>query len=280
MKVEFLLLIYSSAIVAASLLGGWLPSMVKMRHTQTQVLMSYVAGLMLGVAFYHLLPHAIGTLGGGNAVDQAVWWLMAGLLFMFVLLRLFHFHQHDPIDLDHSLDHEHCHDNDHESPHKLVNSLSWVGISFGLALHTLSDGVALGASVQTDTLENAPVFLSGFGVFMAIVLHKPLDAMSISTLMKAGGWNQKSQTLMNLAFATMCPIGAYLFLFGSGLLGDSQSILVGSALAFSAGVFICISLSDLLPEIQFHSHDRIKLSIALFLGVLSAYGIGFLEAVH
>jgi zinc and cadmium transporter len=280
MSIELLLLYYSVAIVGASLLGGWLPSLIKLKHTQTQVLMSFVAGLMLGVAFYHLLPHAIDLAGSEQAVDNAVWWLMAGLLFMFVLLRLFHFHQHDPVELNQSLDHDLCQGDDHASAHKLVHNLSWVGISFGLALHTLSDGVALGASVQTDALENAPVVLSGFGVFVAIVLHKPLDAMSISALMQASGWNLKSRVLMNLVFATMCPLGAYLFLVGAGQFGDMQNILVANTLAFSAGIFICISLSDLLPEIQFHSHDKLNLTVALFLGVFAAYGIGFLEASH
>ena len=53
--------------------------------------------------------------------------------------------------------------------------------------------------------------------------------------------------------------------------------IVGCALAFSAGVFICISLSDLLPELEFHAHDRFKLSLALLLGVAAAWGIGYLE---
>ena len=48
----------------------------------------------------------------------------------------------------------------------------------------------------------------------------------------------------------------------------------------SAGVFICISLSDLLPEVQFHSHDRLKLSAALLLGIVTAWAIGFLEPAH
>jgi zinc and cadmium transporter len=56
-----------------------------------------------------------------------------------------------------------------------------------------------------------------------------------------------------------------------------QTALVGCALAFSAGVFVCISLSDLLPELEFHSHDRLKLSLALLFGVAAAYGIGYLE---
>jgi zinc and cadmium transporter len=43
--------------------------------------------------------------------------------------------------------------------------------------------------------------------------------------------------------------------------------LTAGALAFSAGTFLCIALSDLLPELQFHSHDRFKLSVALLAGV-------------
>ena len=57
-------------------------------------------------------------------------------------------------------------------------------------------------------------------------------------------------------------------------------MILGCALGFSAGVFLCISLGDLLPELQFHRHDRGKLSIALLLGVVLAYGIGYLEPKH
>jgi zinc and cadmium transporter len=53
------------------------------------------------------------------------------------------------------------------------------------------------------------------------------------------------------------------------------------AMSFSAGTFLCISLSDLLPELQFHHHDRGKLSAALVLGLLVAIGISQMEAaVH
>ena len=53
-----------------------------------------------------------------------------------------------------------------------------------------------------------------------------------------------------------------------------------AALAFSAGVFLCISLSDLLPEVQFHSHDMWMLSGALLTGVGLAGLIGFAERGH
>ncbi|MHC5543735.1 ZIP family metal transporter, partial [Singulisphaera rosea] len=47
-----------------------------------------------------------------------------------------------------------------------------------------------------------------------------------------------------------------------------QSAVYGTAaaLAFSAGTFLCIALSDLLPELQFHAHDRLTLSASLLAG--------------
>lgn len=262
-----LLLLYSLIIIAASLLGGWLPSRFHMTHTRTQVMLSFVAGLMLGVAMYHLLPHAIATLDNDGAVEHAVWWLMVGLLMMFILLRAFHFHQHD-----HSVDeHDHHH---HHHP------LSWTGIALGLGLHTLIDGIALGAAIQADVTAGTGTGLFGLGVFLAIVLHKPIDAMSITALMKSSGWKPGARLIVNGVFSLLCPIGALLFFWGVGNMGDQQSIFIGSALAFSAGVFLCISLSDLLPEIQFHTHDRTKLTLSLLAGVALAYSIGFVEPSH
>ncbi|MCA9117102.1 MAG: ZIP family metal transporter, partial [Planctomycetaceae bacterium] len=82
---------YCTLIVAASLAGGWLPGAVELTHTRMQVLVSTVGGLMLGIAVFHLLPHSIEETGSsGTSVN----WMMAGLLTMFFLVRMFHFHHH------------------------------------------------------------------------------------------------------------------------------------------------------------------------------------------
>jgi zinc and cadmium transporter len=73
------------------------------------------------------------------------------------------------------------------------------------------------------------------------------------------------------------PVGALLFVAGASALGSTQTA-VPYALAFSAGTFLCIAAADLLPEVQFHRHDRIGLSIALVLGLALALGVGRLEA--
>jgi len=265
-----LLVFYCIAIAGFSLVGGLLPNWIKMTHTRTQLVMSFVSGLMLGVAFYHLLPHSVALVGGDHGADTSVWWLMIGLITMLLLLRLFHFHQHD-FSSEEDQHHDHHH---HHPPQSSAHSMSWMGIALGLALHTLVDGVALGAVMQGGSVEAG---LIGIGVFLAILLHKPLDAMSITTIMQAGGWSRGARATTNLLFALMCPLGALLFYFGVDLLADSQNHVVAAALAFSAGAFICIALSDLLPEVHFHSHDRGKLTLAFLLGIALAYAIGIVE---
>ncbi|CAA0122556.1 Zinc transporter ZupT [Halioglobus japonicus] len=282
MSPTLLLIVYCLAIAGFSLLGGLLPSMIRMTHTRTQVVMSLVSGLMLGVAFYHLLPHSAALASESGGVDTTVWWLMIGLIVMLLLLRVFHFHQHDfseeagaqheqATDHHHTPAHDHNHSHSHDQP---VHGLSWVGLALGLAVHTLIDGVALGAVMHAGSHASGVL---GIGVFLAIFLHKPLDAMSIVTVMQAGGWSKGARATTNLVFALMCPLGAMLFFFGVDVVAAGRDHLVAVALAFSAGAFICIALSDLLPEVHFHSHDRGKLTLAFLLGIALAYAIGSVE---
>lgn len=275
-------------IILASLAGGSLPEWIRLTHRRMQFAMSFVGGLMLGIALLQLLPHAASELG----LPEATRAMLLGLLLMFFLLRMFHFHQHEPLtpphgaaavhDHDHDHDHgAHHHDHDHGHDHATITAdgvhrLSWSGVAFGLALHTLIDGIALGAAVRADDARGL-TWQAGLGVFAAIVAHKPLDAVSITSLMTAAGWSPRARLIVNIIFAAMCPVGAALFLAGVQQFGDIERQLIGAALGLSAGVFLCISMSDLLPEIEFHTHDRFWLTACLVAGVVMAACLGLLE---
>ncbi len=292
---SLLVIIYCLLIVVASLGGGWLPTAVRLTHARLQLLMSAVAGLMLGVALFHMLPHSFQQT---TSLDTTMGWVMAGLLAMFFLIRAFHFHQHDvstPENGDGPQQEEvHTHHDEHHghmhsptcahSMHAAGNEgrahLRWIGMACGLSLHTLIDGIALAAGVEADAAQQAGWPFYGLGVFLAILLHKPLDAMSISSLMEAQGVRVGWRQAANGAFAAMCPLGAILFVLGLRRFSGQEQVVIGCALGFAAGVFLCISLSDLLPELQFHEHDRMKLSAALLVGVATAYAIGLLEPAH
>jgi len=244
--------VYCILVVLASLLGGALPSRLRLTHTRLQVTVSFVAGLMLGVALLHMIPHAAEHL----SLDATVRWAVGGLLLMFFLIRAFHFHEHEA---------GMGHGEGEEAPLSRGHPHPWIGVAVGLSIHSAVDGVALASSTLA---EHGP--LPGLGTFLAVLLHKPLDALAIAALMV--GRPAPTRRLVNLAFAFVCPLGAALFVMGAG--SDAVS---SAALAFAAGAFLCISLGDLLPELQFHRHDRLKLSAALLLGVAIAYAVTFLE---
>jgi len=265
-------------IIAASLAGGMLPDWMRLTHKRLQLTMSFVGGLMLGIALLHLLPHAAHL----TSVENAAWAMLLGLLVMFLMLRMFHFHEHEPLHPPHAEsiacghDHDAAHDHDTKQevkPPTAAHGLSWGGVAFGLSVHTLIDGMALAAAVQADLTRNQrSAALAGLSVFLAVVLHKPLDAVSITSLMTAGGWSRRARLLVNGAFAAMCPIGAVLFTLGidAAPFAAIRASLLSAVLAFSAGVFVCISMSDLLPEIEFHTHDRVGLSVSLTAGIMVA----------
>ena len=79
-------------------------------------------------------------------------------------------------------------------------------------------------------------------------------------------------------FALASPLGAAFFYFGASQFADTHGAVLGCSLAFCAGSFLCIASSDLLPELQFHSHDRFKLSVMLVAGLSLAILIKGLEA--
>jgi zinc and cadmium transporter len=113
---------------------------------------------------------------------------------------------------------------------------------------------------------------------VATLVHKPADALTITALMIESGAPKRYTHVVNLAFALMIPAGVALFWIGThGVLPISQGSWTAIALAFSAGTFLCIALSDLLPELQFHSHDRLPLSIALLTGFALMAGAALAE---
>lgn len=263
-----LLVTYAVGVALASLAGGELLRLIRLTHTRMQVMMSGVGGLMLGIALFQLFPHGVEETGD---LQLSIYAFTAGLLFMFLLIRAFHFHAHDAaVEEPHAHPHgEACSHGTHHDTGPTAHELSWVGVALGLGIHTLIDGVALGAAI-----ESAPYsvgWLAGLGTFVAIASHKPLDALSISSVMAAAGHSASFRATVNMGFALMCPLGAALFMLGVRHLDESQQWVTGLALAFSAGAFLCIALGDVLPELEFHRHDRVILSCALVAGLMLAF---------
>jgi zinc and cadmium transporter len=260
---------YSAAVVMVSLVGGAVPFLGRVTHSRLQLYLSLSAGVMLGASFFHVMPDAMELLGKG----AFGWWMALGAVGLFCIERFLAPHSHE---VSSKLQEEHAHEPgcEHDHEHRAAPPVAgWMAVA-GLTVHTFMNGVALAGEVDAERSAALP----GLAVFLAIVLHKPADALAISTVLSRRGVSRGTLALVQLGFAAMIPVGASAFMLTSGALQkDMQNQLTGAALAFSAGTFLFIALSDLLPEVQFHRHDRVPLFLALVLGVVFMGAISFLE---
>ena len=139
-----------------------------------------------------------------------------------------------------------------------------IGLFAGLCVHTVVDGIALGA------------VLIGSGVRRWLV-SACFSRYCFTSRCWSIAVNERVVFIQPLERGNClcCPLTAA----GATSLAPHEGLLP-AALAFAAGAFICIALGDLLPEVQFHSHDRLRLTLLFLLGVGIAFALGFLEPAH
>jgi zinc and cadmium transporter len=278
------LVAYCIAILGFALMGGYLPFRGAITHDRLQIYLSIAAGVMLGAAFFHLMPDALHWAGE----KPFGWWISLGAIGTFCIERFIAPHSHE---VDGHSHHHHHHGHDEAcfpnggGAHRAASpSMSgWMAI-LGLYIHTFMNGVGLAGSVQSDTLNGGTVGFwggtvpPGFVLFLAIVLHKPADALAISTVLARKKSSRLTLIVVQVGFALMVAAGVLAYQFTAGHVTEGvRKQLIGAALAFSSGTFLLIALSDLLPEVQFHRHDRVPLFVALLSGLLLMAGIAYLE---
>jgi len=275
-QLSMTIFLYCLAIATVSVFGGCLPLSKRISHLTLQIYLSLSAGAMLGAACFHMLPE-----GAQLAGRSFGWWTALGVIGLYVIERFLSPHSHEPTEADaHEHDDEHVHEHHHDSVPAVSQLHSpaphvagWSAVA-GLSIHTLLGGIALGSAVLGP---ETPKDL-GLAVFLATVLHKPADSLTISTLLIKAGTQRGRTLVVQFVFALLIPIGVLMFHLGqSAIAAHVGNAFTGSVLAFSAGTFICIALSDLLPEVQFHSHDRIKLFLAFILGAMLMWGTALIE---
>jgi zinc and cadmium transporter len=255
----------------AAWLGGELPGRIHLTHLRLQVAISFVAGLMLTLALAGLLPHAIHSL---DSPRQATTWALAGFMTLFLLQRFLPFHHHDVAEGNPLEPCGHA----HSLAERSARNLGWTSVALGLSLHSVFDGLAMAAATATESPGHHGRL--GLGTALAVILHKPFGALAIATLMTARQTTPSLRRSVNLAFALVTPLGALAFYLGAGPWAHVHPEWLGAALAFCSGTFLCIACADLLPELQFHSHDRWKLTFALLTGLATAVLITRLGHAH
>jgi len=205
------------------------------------VLVSLSVGTLFGSTFFHLLPEAFARQGFGPAVPA---WTLAGLLLFFVLEKFIHWrHCHVPASADH--------------PHPVV-FMNFVGDG----LHNFIDGVLIGAAYLVSPA-------TGITTTLAVLVHEiPQEIGDFGTLVW-GGLSVRKALMLNYASALFAVLGVVLVL----LMGPRVAGLEQHILPLTAGGFIYIAGSDLIPELQ--KKAGVRASAAQLAAILAGLAIVF-----
>lgn len=216
----FLLLILAIVVGSAvSLAGGALLFLTTKRRARAVALaLPFGAGALLAAAFFDLLPESIEH---GEA-SQLLGWALLGFLAFFLLERLSSwFHHH----------HEHGEKERHEQQNRLVIA--------GDLLHNIIDGAAIGAAFLVNPI-------TGFITTIAVSAHEIPKELGTFGILLSRGWKDKKVILANIATALGTLAAASLIFW----LGHRVQLPEAEMLAITAGFFIYVAASDIIPEIH------------------------------
>ena len=212
------------------------------------ILLSFSAGSILGAALLDLLPEAI------ELVEESFVFVYVALGYVgFFILERFVYWFHG---------HVHGHEPKSEIDERLaVKDFVYLNL-LGDAIHNFLDGMAIGASF----LISIPV---GISTTVAVVFHELPQEIGDFGVLVYGGFSRGKALLFNFLSALTAILGV---LVSNYLLED----LTGFLIAFTAGGFIYIAASELIPEIQKEEKfDKSVVQLILFiLGIALIWSLG------
>jgi zinc and cadmium transporter len=232
-------IILASVIVSSiSLVGGvliiWKELLTEKFSTY---LVSFAAGVMLTTAFVDLLPEALN-----NHNDQRLYFYgLLGVVTFFLIERFVLWFHH--------------HDKPHTKPSVYL-------ILLGDGLHNFFDGLAIAATFLTN-----PGL--GFITTVAISTHEIPQEIADFSILIHGGMDKVKALFYNFLSALTAFLGAILGFYYL----EKISGLAPFFLMFSAGVFIYIACSDLIPDLHqdFKKQKKWRTTIPFIIGIILTY---------
>jgi len=202
-------------------------------------LVSFSAGALFGDSFMHLLPEAVNEYGFSISVSV---YLMSGILVFFILEKFIHW--------------RHCHIPSSKTHHHPVAVMNLIGDG----MHNFIDGMVIAGSY----LVNVQI---GIATTIAVLLHEIPQEIGDFGILLYAGFSKIKALAFNLLSALTSVLGAiFVIVIGSRI--ENFSIFL---LPFTAGGFIYIAGSDLIPEL--HKESEATKSFMQLISFLFGIGI-------
>ena len=228
-----------------SILAGSFPLWKKISEQQNLLnwMTGLAAGILLASALLIAIPEGFELSSGSSYSGESLFLgaaILCGFLFM-LILEGFGF-GHDV----HEEHHDHSHDHDHDHIHHVAGS----SLVFGLSVHALTDGLAIGAGISSQST------ILTLTLTMAVIAHKIPAAFSLGVFSLHERGDRKAALKDLVLFSLATPLTIMLSVL---FMGELESHLLALAVLFAAGTFLYVATVDVLPDV--HSPDTGKLAL-------------------
>lgn len=211
---------------AATLLGMWLVLTKESWSRRNSVyLIAFSIGVLLAASLTEIIPESI-------ALHPNALLIVLGTFFAFyVLEHSVIAHHHHLTDSKFEISDSERRDRDHHVP---VEKLAFVG----LAVHSLVDGLAIGAGFEVS-----PAL--GILATLAVILHEVPEGITTLSLFLHANYPRRRAAALTAVVALATPIGAIATTFLPIL---RNAAMLGALLAIAGGSFLYVAAADLIPE--------------------------------
>jgi zinc and cadmium transporter len=219
-------------------------------------LIAYSAGTIFGAALFDLMPEAV------ELMDEHIVFPMIAfgfVSFLFLETGLYwyhgHGHKHEFPSHEHEIDDE-----------EMTKNFAYLNV-FGDFVHNFIDGMIIAASfINGITI--------GIAASIAVAFHELPQEMGDYGILIYAGIERKKALIYNFTAALSIVAGG---VFGSLFISVVDE-LSSWMIAYSAGAFLFLSASELIPEIHDNMNWRKSLIQIFFLllGMMTIYSLGFL----
>jgi zinc and cadmium transporter len=201
-------------------------------------LVGFSAGALIGGAFLHILPEVLEETPSMTVFA----FLICGIVLFFMMERYFYW--------------RHC----HEKGVCPVHSFTYLNL-VGDGFHNFLDGMIIAASFVASPQV-------GLITTLAVIFHEIPQELGDYGVLVYGGFSKSKALAWNFASALTAVAGALIGYF----LADKSKQFIPVILSLTAGGFIYIATSDLIPEI--HKESDVRKSTLAFVAFL--FGIAFM----
>src|SRR5918996_3179696 len=233
-----------------ALAGGSISTSLRLEHKPLCALISFAAGTLLGVTLFAIAPESLDTTNWWAALLAAA----TGYALFFLISKFVH-HVCPACAASHF---------DADATRHFSEIA--IALMIALAIHSTTDGLALGIQGKTRTLD-----ATKWSLFAALCIHKVPEGLALGSLLIGAGFERSAALGWVAAVEATTLLGGVIGFF---FLANISTFWLGLIMAHVGGGFFYLAAHAVLGEMLKHGKKLVLTSFVIGVALIAVLNLG------